>query len=84
MVGRGGRTWDELANVAEARTELYLRVARGMAEAGEGTGRRRRGRAGGALVHCVRLKEFDGLGRVVRVRRLLIAFRRGGAAPRAW
>ena len=72
----------ELTSAAEARAELYLRVA---AEAAGGTGRRRRRRGGegGALVHCVRLKEFDGLGRVVRVRRLPNPSRRGGAAPRA-
>ena len=49
----------ELANAAEARTELYLRVARGGGAAGA---------EGGALLRCVKVKEFDRLGRIVRVR----------------
>jgi hypothetical protein len=57
----------ELVNAAEARTELYLRVAGGPEAAARGAGARR-GAAGGGLVHCVKVKEFDGLGRVSRVR----------------
>ncbi len=53
----------ELANAEEARTELYLRVARGRGAARAGAGE-----GGGALLHCVKVKEFDRLGRVVRVR----------------
>ena len=57
----------ELANAAEARTELYLRVVRGAGAGAAGAGARRE-RAGGGLVHCLKVKEFDGLGRVARVR----------------
>ncbi len=53
-----------LVNAAEASTELYLRVAKGGTAPGT---RGRRGGAVGALVHCVEVKEFDELWRVVRV-----------------
>jgi hypothetical protein len=56
----------ELVNAVEARSELYLRVAKGQGAQAAGAGRR--GREAGALVHCVKVKEFDALGRVARVR----------------
>jgi hypothetical protein len=57
----------ELVTAAEARTELYLRVAKGPGAEAAGQGARR-DRGGGGLVHCVKVKEFDALGRVARVR----------------